>query len=245
MIWWDRLKYLMEEGKLSMAELSRRSEIPYDNLAKYMKGKVDNPRGDTLRRLAEAVGTTEYYLRGGEDLEAIEQPAITSRGNTLTPPAVADAIKALKKSGYGVRPIPDQNESESIPIFAAVESHHGEMIVDNQPIDYVPRPWYLKQIQDGYAVVVVGESMSPVYEPGNLIIVNPKAPLVREKDAIFIRRRDGDRDWRASLKRLVRQTSTHWIVRQFNAPEGQTEEIMLDKTAWPEAKRVVGKYDGG
>lgn len=65
MKWNERLKRIVEDQDISMAELHRRSGVPYDSINKYLRGDVDNPRGNALARLAEAVGTTETFLRTG------------------------------------------------------------------------------------------------------------------------------------------------------------------------------------
>ncbi|MCM2455325.1 helix-turn-helix domain-containing protein [Rhizobium sp. CG4] len=67
MKWWERLAEEIKALGWSKAELSRRSEISYDNINKYLGGDVDQPRGDTLERLALAIGRTEQWLRDGAD----------------------------------------------------------------------------------------------------------------------------------------------------------------------------------
>lgn len=47
------------------AELARRSGVPVDNVTKYLAGRVKQPRGDQLDRLAEALGLDPLYLRSG------------------------------------------------------------------------------------------------------------------------------------------------------------------------------------
>jgi phage repressor protein C with HTH and peptisase S24 domain len=132
---------------------------------------------------------------------------------------------------------------DRIPVYASVEGGPGEMVVSTDPIDWAVRPWYLREVKDGYAVVVVGESMAPAFEPGDLAIVNPKAPLVRNKVAIFVRS-EHDGDFTATIKRFVKQTATTWVVEQFNPPEGAAAIFELPRDTW-KAYRVVGKYDGG
>jgi SOS-response transcriptional repressor LexA len=65
MKWNDRLAALVKQKGLSKAELSRMSRVPYDSVNKYLRGEVENPRGDTLDKLAAALGTTSLHLREG------------------------------------------------------------------------------------------------------------------------------------------------------------------------------------
>lgn len=63
--WWDRLDSLMRERGLVPADLARRSGVAKHMIYKYLDGKVENPRGDVLHRLARAVGVPELFLRHG------------------------------------------------------------------------------------------------------------------------------------------------------------------------------------
>lgn len=81
MRWNDRLAELVRRQGLSKAELHRRSGVSYDNINKYLRGEVENPRGDALDRLARAVGTTVVYLRDGlTDRKPLSTDAVPYRG---------------------------------------------------------------------------------------------------------------------------------------------------------------------
>ena len=131
-----------------------------------------------------------------------------------------------------------------LKVFAAVEGGPGEMVVSTDPIELVPRPWYLKNVKDGYAVLIVGESMVPAFEPGDMAVVNPRLAPMRGKDVILVRGEE-EGEFRASIKRLVSWTATHWNLLQFNPPRGEKAEFTLSRKEWPKALRVVGKYTGG
>lgn len=51
---------------MSVEDVAARSGVPVKSLYGYLKGEVDNPRGDVVERLAHAVGTTEQALRYGD-----------------------------------------------------------------------------------------------------------------------------------------------------------------------------------
>lgn len=67
MEWSERLRKATEELGWSKAELSRRSGISYDNVNKYLRGDIAQPRGDAMDRLARAVGVDPRWLRDGPE----------------------------------------------------------------------------------------------------------------------------------------------------------------------------------
>ena len=67
MSWNKRLLDSLELKGWTKAELQRRSGVPYDNILKYLAGKVDQPRGDILAKLAEALEVDALWLEKGVD----------------------------------------------------------------------------------------------------------------------------------------------------------------------------------
>mgnify|MGYP001212234833 CR=1 FL=1 len=63
--WEKRLQKSFKATGWSKAELSRRSGVQYDSLSKYLYGKVEQPRGDNLLKLAKALGVDLAWLRDG------------------------------------------------------------------------------------------------------------------------------------------------------------------------------------
>lgn len=188
--------------------------------------------------LASAVGVTQptvsRWLKG-----AIPDPAQEARlreilagdGLSVSVGEPAQSIGAKQQEiSFGQR---------DLPVYAAVEGGPGELVITFEPIDYVPRPWYLGQVRDGYGVIIVGESMVPAYMPGDMAIVHPKMPVILNKTYIFSNESE-DNNYKGTIKRLVGQTSTEWKVEQFNPPL----VFSLLKADWPKAVRVVGKYEG-
>jgi transcriptional regulator with XRE-family HTH domain len=68
--WHERLKEAWEETGWSKAEFARRADVSYDNVVKYLAGRVDKPRGDILVRLSDALGKDDLWLEKGIDIEA-------------------------------------------------------------------------------------------------------------------------------------------------------------------------------
>ncbi|MFG1370722.1 S24 family peptidase [Xanthobacter oligotrophicus] len=74
--WNDRLRAAFEEKRKSGRErftarmLSDVSGVPYNSVTKYLKGNTSQPRGDRVRRLAEALDHTEQWIRYGDQPES-------------------------------------------------------------------------------------------------------------------------------------------------------------------------------
>ncbi len=128
------------------------------------------------------------------------------------------------------------------PIYASTEGGTGIMVVTNDVLEMVQRPWYMRDVP-GYGVLVVGDSMDPAFRPGDIAIVNPRLPVIRGKNAIFVAGEDRG-EFRASIKEFQRQDDEFWYVRQHNPPDGQEKDLTLAKCEWSKALRVVGKYEG-
>jgi phage repressor protein C with HTH and peptisase S24 domain len=151
-------------------------------------------------------------------------------------------IDVSTRSGYN--PPPEFFGERDLPVFASVEGGDGALILSTEPIDHVLRPWYLKKVKDGYAVLVNGTSMEPRYEPGDMVVVNPKAAKVKGKDIILFSNPEHGVQ-RAIVKRYMGENAAEWFLRQFNPPEGEKADFRLFKHDWPMAVRVTGSYDGG
>ncbi len=63
----ERIIQKRNELSWSRRDLAKRSNIGYDRLTKIEHDKTKEPRGHTLRLLAETLGVSEHYLETGEE----------------------------------------------------------------------------------------------------------------------------------------------------------------------------------
>lgn len=125
-----------------------------------------------------------------------------------------------------------------LPVYgSAVGGVDGSFEMNGQVVDYVERPPSLGGARNAYGIYVQGESMSPRFEAGWLVLVNPSRP-VRRGDNVVVQLRGHDEHSAplAYLKVFESRTPTLLVVRQFNPPR------MLE---WPVSEvismhRVVG-----
>lgn len=99
MAWHRRLKDRTSQLGWSAAELSRRSQVNIDNCRKYLKGRVDQPRGPIMGQLAAGLGVSLLWLRDGLGPELTTIPIVgyVSAGET----AIVPFDDHLPGAGYG------------------------------------------------------------------------------------------------------------------------------------------------
>jgi phage repressor protein C with HTH and peptisase S24 domain len=77
-----------------------------------------------------------------------------------------------------------------------------------------------------YALEISGDSMSPVYREGDIIIVNPEQP-VRRGDRVVVKTTDGE----VLAKELKRQTAKTLELKSLNA-EHEDRTFAMENVAW-------------
>ena len=82
----------------------------------------------------------------------------------------------------------------------------------------------------------IGDSMSPAYEQGDLLIVYPGRPVRPGDDCVFVRDQ-GDGTQQFMVKRLLRITAKKWRVRQYSP----AKDFDLDRSQWQKVELIVGK----
>lgn len=109
-----------------------------------------------------------------------------------------------------------------VPVYgtaAGSDYERGAFQLTSDAVDYVRRPPALATNKLAYALYVEGESMSPRFEPGDLIYVNPSR-AVRAGDYVVIEEMDSHEDRRGYVKQYVKRAGDWHVVRQLN-PEGE------------------------
>lgn len=86
-VWAKRLVGRFNASGLGKAELAREAGLPKESVYKYLKGKVKQPRGDVLDKLADALGIQRLWLKEGLGPELSGYPLVgsVSAGEQFTP----------------------------------------------------------------------------------------------------------------------------------------------------------------
>lgn len=129
-------------------------------------------------------------------------------------------------------------EHIDLPVFGTAQGgQDGALVITDRAVDWVARPTVLLRVQDGYGIIVSGDSMEPVVRAGSTMLVNPHSPP-RISDPCIFRCHSDDGTTHVMVKEYRGQTETHWKVRQYNPPK----DFTLKKDAWQVCHRTVGSY---
>jgi transcriptional regulator with XRE-family HTH domain len=211
----DRLTRLMRQAGYNPRSLSLAASLGPTAVRDIVEGRIASPRYDTLRALAHILGVGVEHLVDGE---------------IVPPPPPA-------------KPERDAT-TRDLPVYGSAEGGQaqgasgGAMVVSSDPIQFLGRPDPLQTVRAGYGVYIVGESMIPAYEQGDVALVHPSLPPRRGSDVILTRQ-DPDGARHALVKRLIGWTDADWRVRQYNPPR----EFDLPRAVWTEIQTIVGKYN--
>jgi transcriptional regulator with XRE-family HTH domain len=198
--------------------------------------------GLTQSRLAAAAGTNQ------QTIDKIEKDAIRhSRFFARIAAELGLRLEELIPDAVPSQPasvIPGSilTGARDLPVHAAAEAGKGQIVVTSDAVDWVMRPAPLANVRGGYGLIVVGESMVPEFEPGDTALVNPHLPPIAGSTCVFYTVVQDGGEVRATIRRLVRDTREAWLVRQWNAPEGEKAELKLAHAQWTKCHPTVGKY---
>jgi phage repressor protein C with HTH and peptisase S24 domain len=212
---------------LSAAGASLAAGLSKAYIKNIKEGKSRSPRVEELTRLAVVLQTTVEWLTTGEGIEDIrnQQPVDRTSPGSFTPVTLPG------------RPLVGER---NLPVFAAAMGGDGHHIVSFDAIDYVKRPSLLENVRDAYGIYIIGTSMIPAYEPGDLALVNPHLPPTFNANVVLYHVPPFNiPEAEAMVKRVIGYDDRDWNLRQYNPAKDFTES----RADWPYCHRIVGKYD--
>jgi len=249
-----RLRAARKEKFGTQAKLAEAIGLHASYVSRWENG-VDRPEKANIERLAAALNVTPAFLEYGaqmtggmfgEGLIPATKPtplsAHLSQGQRASATQSAEASMSSRGRANAVNTQQAYRASPSartfvkdFPLFAAAEGgHEGAIVLDAAPIDWIERPPGTVGA-DAFAISVVGESMEPRIQYGDVVYVDRATPRPGNL-AVFVSENEETGERHALIKELLRPTRSHWLVRQLN-PEKQFE---LDRVTWRTVFRVIG-----
>lgn len=210
----EALKGLRERAGLSMERLARAcgykgasSYQRYEDPALYHREFLPQ---ELAVRLAEA-------LAGRGDPPISRDEVLALAGIGASPPSAPAAEGALPA---GAAPLPGMAAfPRDLPVYGvAVGGADGDFSFNGSVVDYVRRPPALAMVADAFAVYVIGDSMSPRYEHGDLVFVHPGRPAQPGSDVVVELHGEHGEPGPCYVKRLMRRTPDRVLLAQFNPP---------------------------
>ncbi|WP_156369306.1 S24 family peptidase [Aureimonas sp. Leaf324] len=194
----DRIRARLTALNLSAREASLRSGKGPDLVRKILDRPKANPRGDSLRGLADALQVSEQWLlTGHEEIRHGQLAQLTS----VKPEIWRDI------------------SNNDVPLLGtAAGSNEGSMSMGLGVIDFVYRPPGIKNASDAFAIYVTGDSMSPEHKHGDLRFAHPHRPI-RPGDTVLVEIKTDSTSWEESyIGHFIRRNATEVVIGKLNPP---------------------------
>lgn len=235
----ERVKTEREAKGWSQAELARRVTRAGYSITQGGIAQIER-RGNTepksIVQLAQALGLSVTWLqtnRGDKTAGALPPPPDGQQLTMLGP-------SARRGRGAAAYPSLPSGPRPPLQIFSSAQGGaEGAMALSNEPVAWIPRDARLEGVPDAYGCFVSGDSMEPAYEKGNILLVNPSAPVESGDDVVLMREDPKDSTRYVLIKRLVKTNAQQWTVKQYNPAKTFT----LSRKEWSKAHLVIGKYN--
>ena len=191
-------------------------------------------RGWSMQKLAEASATTRSQI---DKLERGERRLTVDWMQRLAGPLGCAPAELLPDDGSNTRSSMPP-EGRLIPVRSAARGGADqEMFLEDGPIDYRPCPAFIQHVNEAYAIYVIGQSMTPMYRPGQLLYVNPHKPLLPGRGVVIAKHSRA-----VIIKELVRQTAFGLVVREY---QPKAREFTVPHDEIMAAHSVVGAEEPG
>lgn len=192
--------------------------------------------------LAEALGLSRATVnRLANDHSSLKRPRAEKMAALLKTTVEALMLNEPPRTrGFVPTIIPGRElvGDKNFPVYAAAMGGDGHQIITFEAIDYVKRPAILENVKNSYGVYIVGESMIPAFEPGDMALVHPHLPPARDKNVVLFHTPPAE-EAECIIKKLLTFSERDWHLRQYNPAKDFTEA----RVDWPICHRVVGKYE--
>lgn len=195
----------------------------------------------SLQQLAEACGTTRAQidkLEKGDRRLTVDWMIRLAQSLGCQP---ADLLPdAVPPQGMG-EPFPATMTTTPMRLIPVRSAARGgceqEMFLEDGPIDHRPCPSFVEHVRDAYAIYVVGDSMAPMYRPGQMLYVNPHRPLLGGRGVVITKTNKA-----VLIKELVRVTAEKLYLREY---QPVMREFSIPVVEVSEAHTVVGAEEPG
>ncbi|MBP0439611.1 XRE family transcriptional regulator [Tianweitania sediminis] len=115
---------------------------------------------------------------------------------------------------------------------ASVGGEEGDFTFNGQIIGYTRRPPGIAHLNNVFAVHVIGDSMEPRFEPGDMIYCSSRTAVSGDDIVIEMFPEEGETVGKAYIKRLVRRAGGELVCMQYNPPKEVTFNVYALKRVY-------------
>lgn len=229
--------------------------------ARDAKGKTQQQVAVALGVTRQAVGqwesganspTAENLIRAFEFLgvavPAALRQAVESAGLPKVGPVKVVSLNATNqqpivernphtvRQSHDIQPLP-RDLPIDVPVHgSAAAGPDADFWMNGEVVDYVRRPPGVSGAAKLYAIYVVGSSMAPKFEDGDLVYVSQgRPPKVGDYVVVELHPEKGERAGKGFIKRLVKRNPDKIVLEQFNPKR----TITLQSVKVKQVHRVV------
>ena len=211
----ERIKIAREKCGISQADLAAAVGRSQSSVAEWETGGTD-PRRNIVEKIAQTLAVNVEWLEFGD---AGEDPL------PYAPPA--NASQAIASEAFSSNDQPDGNNLG--PIYASALGGDGEQtIATGDVVEHRPKPQRWVRVKGLYGFYVIGDSMSPRINAGELVWVHPHRKPSPGQEAVFIKKTKDDQPTSVMVKVFMSQSPTKWVVRQHSPKK----DFELKKSEW-------------
>lgn len=219
---------------MTQQDLAEKIGVTNQQISRWESGKADISV-KWISKFAEALDVPQTYLIAiyaseDESEEYYDSMLVESKRKAKE----RQDREQRNREAHGVLDGKWEPSNDRIPVFASVEAGNGEMSIGEQ-IGTIPKPHGLDDIEGGYAVHIVGDSMEPRLFQGWLAAVAPLPPRTGQFCVIqMVDEVTGDH--RAVIKTYLRSRPNAYEVEQYNPQETK----VYAKRTVTKIHRIVG-----
>lgn len=205
----ERIRELRERaGFKQQGKFAEALGLPQSQVSDWETGRYKKLELDNLSRIANIVGVSLFELVNGvEGYEPIARALGRSTTGAAQPQGQeAEEVEFDVTEGYKRDDIPVVAEGEASPQPNLFWDEDG---LKSDVEDRISRPFDVRDPR-AYGVRVRGDSMSPRYKPGEVLVVSPSSD-VEDGDEVYVALLTGER-----LLKTARRMPGGWILESEN-----------------------------
>lgn len=219
----DRLKFLVDAGKTTVADAVRVTGLSRSNVDRFVKRET-SPNPTTIRLIEEFVDKIEKQNGHKIGIDAAQY----LRDKGIDPEPQPRETGRLKLTPQGARIV------GRVQAGGLVEADSDEHLENQERIPFIDARY-----PDAVALQIVGDSMLPDFRPGEFIVCTKIEPdMMQVNDFVVVQCGLGD-DGRATFKKVTGREGDYVVLKPLN---GKHKPVRCKLEDVVRVLKVIGQY---